>query len=541
MMEDATHADHACAAPTRIGRTTEEAQRMTQLPRHSGSSSGTGAHGGPDPYGGPSFVPNLPYGGEVVLFDPSNDTSPYAVKHKKKKDRATKAKPSAKASARAKAAARVYEQHDPYDDALGDISLADGLPRGASPTVGRPFENYPVPTAVTPPPARGRSLRIVTDDPSEIRRYAEAQSRSEASRTRAGSPPAAAPHGPQEGGAPASASAFPPDPARGRNVGAPSRTAPAQPQQPTNAPAPAHAAEPVASEPGTPTWSSYEIDDDLDHPRPSARRRGAPHAASEPIVFANQTAPRQPAAEAAPNTGTPSSNATDESENENDGKPRARRRHARTPRSDQAGEGATHKSPDKHRRSVRKKSAAKPARAVRRRLDSETFWRRSLVSVTAAAALCATIAMLYLPAQQLYLNMRENERLVDELDQNLARNEQIQQRVDALQTAEGVQDEARRVYGLIIPGDNAVSIVGVDYEESSTTIPAEIPRGSGQNTNTWATDLLDRVFGVTSLGTSTAEATDVATVTEQSAEEDETEETDVDADIVAQGDEAASS
>ena len=156
---------------------------------------------------------------------------------------------------------------------------------------------------------------------------------------------------------------------------------------------------------------------------------------------------------------------------------------------------------------------------MRHAVDHERVWRHALVAVTTLASVFVTIIMLYFPAQDLYLALRQNERLSDELAQNTARNAQMQARVDSLQTAEGIQDEAHRAFGLVMPGEESITVQGLDeYQAPSSAIPAEVPRGSGTNTSSWATDLFDRVFGVTGFSTSTATAgSGVATVSEDTA------------------------
>lgn len=174
--------------------------------------------------------------------------------------------------------------------------------------------------------------------------------------------------------------------------------------------------------------------------------------------------------------------------------------------------------------------AARPPRSAARRtsrrggldrvLRSETTWRVVALVGTAVLAVGLTVAMLFEPAEDLYLSMRQNERLNDELQRNLDRNEQMQDRIDALQSAEGIQDEARRTLGLVLPGENAVTVTGTDYEPASSAVPAEVRRGSGTNTRSWATDLLDSVFGTES-ATSEEVSSEVASVTEDTAPSDD--------------------
>lgn len=147
------------------------------------------------------------------------------------------------------------------------------------------------------------------------------------------------------------------------------------------------------------------------------------------------------------------------------------------------------------------RAARKERRAAHRaakRARRQARLPETVVSLVASGLVVVlAIAMLYFPAQDYYLAVRENERLADELNENVARNEQMQTRVNNLQTQEGIEDEARARFGLVLPGENLVKVVGVDDStQSDFATPAEVPRGSGQNTHTWGTDLLDRIFGV---------------------------------------------
>ena len=55
-----------------------------------------------------------------------------------------------------------------------------------------------------------------------------------------------------------------------------------------------------------------------------------------------------------------------------------------------------------------------------------------------------SIVGLYGPSQRLYVAWREQERISEELNANLSRNEQMQTRIDRLQSQEGIEDEAPR-------------------------------------------------------------------------------------------------
>lgn len=303
-------------------------------------------------------------------------------------------------------------------------------PRPAAPVPGLIGDSSNVPQAVPPtaapaPTPRRGSLRIVSNDPNEIRRYAEAQRLSRTGAFVPVSRPAEKPSTPVGAPSPAAQMAEPPVP----------------PMEPRNAQVPQAAACEPAHAPSVAV------------PDPSMPLAEREHAAK------------------------PSAHAT---------------------------------------LATRLERLRGTAAAV---AGEERTWRLAIMWLTSVACVLATITMLYFPAQELYLAMRENERLTDELARNTARNEQMLDRVTALQTAEGIQDEARRAYGLTLPYDNPVTVVGLDMDTPSTTIPAEVPRGSGQNTHTWATNLLDGVFGAVGSSATMAEAEDRATVVEGSSGE----------------------
>lgn len=146
--------------------------------------------------------------------------------------------------------------------------------------------------------------------------------------------------------------------------------------------------------------------------------------------------------------------------------------------------------------------------------DPEALVRRASVALTCLVCVAATCLTLYTPAQQLYSAMRANERLSDELAQNQARVEALDKSVSALQTAEGVQDMAHKTWGLVMPDEVPISVENAPYTPADTPIPAEVKRGSGQNTSTWVTDVLDQVFGQAGSTTATESDEKVATLSE---------------------------
>ena len=148
---------------------------------------------------------------------------------------------------------------------------------------------------------------------------------------------------------------------------------------------------------------------------------------------------------------------------------------------------------------AKKKKERKRARSAKMVTPAQHVYQVAIAWATAAITVVATVALLFQPAQDLYRAYRENERLNDELSQNFMRNDALERRVAYLQTEQGVQDEARLTYGLIMPDENAVIVTGAaptSGAASSWSAPAEVRRGSGQNSQSVLTDILDAVFGV---------------------------------------------
>lgn len=146
--------------------------------------------------------------------------------------------------------------------------------------------------------------------------------------------------------------------------------------------------------------------------------------------------------------------------------------------------------------------------------DTEEFIRRAAMTLTCLACVVVTCVTLYTPAQQLYSAMRENERLTNELAQNQARVDALQKSVSSLQTAEGVQDMAHKTWGLVMPDEVPITVDNAPYTPADTPIPAEVKRGSGENSSTWVTDILDQVFGEAGSTTAVQSDESVATLSE---------------------------
>ena len=185
------------------------------------------------------------------------------------------------------------------------------------------------------------------------------------------------------------------------------------------------------------------------------------------------------------------------------------------PRPRPAAASAQQDNSDAPDRQAAKRSIRMPSITAPR--DTEEFIRRAAMTLTCLACVVVTCVTLYTPAQQLYSAMRENERLTNELAQNQARVDALQKSVSSLQTAEGVQDMAHKTWGLVMPDEVPITVDNAPYTPADTPIPAEVKRGSGENSSTWVTDILDQVFGEAGSTTAVQSDESVATLSETDA------------------------
>jgi len=115
--------------------------------------------------------------------------------------------------------------------------------------------------------------------------------------------------------------------------------------------------------------------------------------------------------------------------------------------------------------------------------------------IVAVVAVCAFA--LYGPLRDYYVARRSHDALTAQLTQLTVANDQIQDHVDALQTREGIEDEARR-RGYVEDGAQAVNVTGlpegVDAQATGSDVAfmkkreAEAP---------WYQEFLDFIFQYT--------------------------------------------
>lgn len=118
---------------------------------------------------------------------------------------------------------------------------------------------------------------------------------------------------------------------------------------------------------------------------------------------------------------------------------------------------------------------------------------RIVIALVCAVAVCA--ALLYPVGQTYYQTVRGEQRLQAELDAVSARNEKISEQNKALETDEGVENQARSEFGWTKEGESVGVVTNADDKaDASTTLPEQIDGSKIKAPQTWYYDILDKIF-----------------------------------------------
>lgn len=116
---------------------------------------------------------------------------------------------------------------------------------------------------------------------------------------------------------------------------------------------------------------------------------------------------------------------------------------------------------------------------------------RPLFAIAIIAFVCF---MLYTPAQQYYLQMRETSRLQAEYVAVSQRSSTLLSDIKRLETDEGIEDRAHQDLGYIKRGEATASIKGLDFSHREE-LQSNVPPGSVPAPETWYSPVLDFIFG----------------------------------------------
>ena len=129
--------------------------------------------------------------------------------------------------------------------------------------------------------------------------------------------------------------------------------------------------------------------------------------------------------------------------------------------------------------------------------ESRTRRPKMVASCIVAACLALSCLFLYPTAQQYYQALRERDRLAAEYAALVERNSAIEGDVNALQTAPGIENQARDQLGWVKKGEQTAKVVGLEAtERDNPAFRANVVSDSVKAPETWYSPFLDVVFGV---------------------------------------------
>ncbi|MBQ6452728.1 MAG: septum formation initiator family protein [Coriobacteriales bacterium] len=132
----------------------------------------------------------------------------------------------------------------------------------------------------------------------------------------------------------------------------------------------------------------------------------------------------------------------------------------------------------------------------RAREPQHRFPKAMIILASIVAVLGFALIMIYPAAKEYYISTRERDQLQAEYDAVTARNNEMQGNVDALNTVEGVEDQARTDLGWTQPGEVSVEVTTLDPSTAHGAMPDEVEPGSVEAPESWLTRFLDKLFGL---------------------------------------------
>lgn len=156
-----------------------------------------------------------------------------------------------------------------------------------------------------------------------------------------------------------------------------------------------------------------------------------------------------------------------------------------------------------HRKSARMQTSAKERSSFGFSISSllSAFASPSQLAVRALAVtvvVAFVCVMLYPPCANYYNETRHLQQLQAEYDELVSYNQEMQARVDYLNTDEGIEDRARSDLGLMRKDEHTATVEGVTVTPTDTDsddIAYPVEEGDVAAPSTWYSGILDVVFG----------------------------------------------
>lgn len=151
---------------------------------------------------------------------------------------------------------------------------------------------------------------------------------------------------------------------------------------------------------------------------------------------------------------------------------------------------------DTPRVSARKVSAGEAVDRIRAFLTDNPRRTRVLVALAIVAALAFVV---YPPVRDLYVAMRTRDDLTVQYEALTETNEELMHDISQLQTAEGIEDEARR-RGYVYEGETSVVVEGLPQEDETGSGVVAVSGEKVEDTRPWYQRALDAFFFYTPEG-----------------------------------------
>ena len=159
---------------------------------------------------------------------------------------------------------------------------------------------------------------------------------------------------------------------------------------------------------------------------------------------------------------------------------------SRSQQNTRSGASRSNKSAEKDTRD-RRRGQARGQDLMRYAQDSP-FVRKFYALVTGPHKMTFFLSFLllclvgiYFPIRDVYVAVRTQQDLTVLIQTQLAENDEAQAKVDGLMSQEGIEDIAREEFGLVMPGETAGVVVGVDEEGNPLKEDADSTGGSQTN------------------------------------------------------------
>lgn len=150
---------------------------------------------------------------------------------------------------------------------------------------------------------------------------------------------------------------------------------------------------------------------------------------------------------------------------------------------------------------AKKKPHKDKRRKPSQRQDTLSEKKRKPVSwrpfAIAAAVVVLAIVLVYPVGRDFYKTMRTEQRLQAQLEAVSERNAAVQAENDALQTEEGIENQARAEYGWVREDENSVVVTNQEGTvDNASRLPDHLDIDSVHAPETWYYNIFDTIFFV---------------------------------------------